>query len=627
MNSFEGVLMNMKFSTLLSLLGLLLVVWACDTTKLEDALDDFAPVIALEDIDTSVSVLFVDASTQELISGTLNVTFYGQNAAQVVDIYSDPLSEVAVENGILTFGISNAIRPSEDQPFRVEIGIDGGSTYLSKRVILTLDQTGDNDFEESLVNLQNPPEGVVILTESVGATDANNALPAPIRIESVLNQSQKSVLDQSLNAQTAASGFVCELPAGTIFLNAEGAPLSGSLQARFNYFSPEFEESVNALTEEYFVDDQGNPVQPAGVLSMQITDSNGNKARGTTSVNSADTLTLQLLVNKNLIVERLQSAGLLDMDLLATPSNTWPEAFREAFLEVISLDGFQEEEVASKSGSGSGVNSPPIRRRRSIDIESTGALSLNLEDGSTDQASLTYQSFNTGSAKSVLGAKNRSGVMQVDESPFFLTAIVVSISVEPTDLNITVNPNGQTGVQRFSLRTTGFAERKSINVSETDRLFFDGLSYPGNYTLDWFNAQGTRVELATGLQLEAGSNQRSVTLTAPPSTFINTTVRVQLQCQNPNERVRVTNIPTARIFFLQQNPPQDMGWRQASNLRFEYDQSTASLIGGSFQLINVIEGLTYDLMLVYDNRIDYAEIEITGQNLSYTQVVESDICR
>lgn len=618
--------MNMKFSTLLSLLGLLLVVWACDTTKLEDALDDFAPVIALEEINTSVSVQFVDASTQELINGAVNVTFYGDNADQVVDIYSDPISEVTVENGILSFGISNEIRPTQDQPLGIEIGIDGGSTYLSKRVILTLDRTGDNDFEESLVNQQNPPAGVVIRAESVGSTDANNALPAPIRIESVVNQSQKSMLHQSLNSQ-AASGFVCELPAGTIFLNAEGVPLSGSLQARFNYFSPEFEESVNALTEEYFVDDQGNPVQPAGVISMEITDANGNKARGTTSVNSADTLTLQLLVNKNLIVERLQSAGLLDTDLLATPSNTWPEAFREAFLEVISLDGFQEEEVASKSGSGSGVNSPPIRRRRSIDIESTGALSLNLGDGSTDEASLTYQSFNTGSAKSILASKNRSGVMEIEASPLFLTAIVVSVSVIPTELNIIINPNGQTGIQRFSLRTTGFAERKSVNVSETDQLFFDDLSNSSNYTLNWFNAQGTAVELETGIRLEEGSNQRSITLPAPSPTLINTRVFVELICQEPNERVRVTNIPTSRVFYRQQNAPSGTGWRQALNLIFEYDDVIGSLVGGSFDMNNVIEGETYDLMLVYDNQIERAEIEITGDVVGYTQELDTDVCR
>ena len=108
-------------------LGVLLIlltgfgVASCDFSGLSNAVDDFKVVVGLDPINTSSAVLLTDAATGELITANVEVIFEGENGDDVIDIYSDPISEKEVSSGILTFGISNNVVPTEESPVSVRI--------------------------------------------------------------------------------------------------------------------------------------------------------------------------------------------------------------------------------------------------------------------------------------------------------------------------------------------------------------------------------------------------------------------------------------------------------------------------------------------------------------------------
>jgi hypothetical protein len=242
---------------------------SCDLAVLEDAIDNFAPVIALEAINTTGVVQIQDAATGELLTGRVEVTFTPPSGGQIIDIYSDPITNVAVTNGFVNFGISNNIVPSDNSPASVSLTFSANG-YLPRTQTVNLTSTGSSDFRVRLVRESNPPQGIVVATSNPGSTSASGETTTALSIRP---------------SGTAGSGQTEEssevevvIPSGSVILDASGNPLTGQLSARTQFYDTSVPAAMEGLPDniQNLAQDQNALVFAA--FELAITDNSGRRA-------------------------------------------------------------------------------------------------------------------------------------------------------------------------------------------------------------------------------------------------------------------------------------------------------------------------------------------------------------
>jgi hypothetical protein len=193
----------------------------CDTTGLQDSIDNFALVIGLEPINTGSTVLLTDAKTGELINATVTVTFAGENGTDVIDMYSDPITDVEVKDGILNFAISNLVEPTDASPATVKLRLEADG-YLPATKTVEITEVGFSDFTFTMVDENNKPQSFKTIA-TMGVTASDGSTTAPIKIVSNSGTSGKD-----------STGI--EIPEGTVFVDADGNPLTGNLSVEMSNF-------------------------------------------------------------------------------------------------------------------------------------------------------------------------------------------------------------------------------------------------------------------------------------------------------------------------------------------------------------------------------------------------------
>lgn len=243
---------------------LLVLLSSCDFNKVSDAADDFRLIIGLEPIHTTPSVLITDATTGDLISGNVTITFAGQNGADVIDIYSDPISQDKVSDGILNFGIDNSLAPSESSPVKIQLILEANGYQQKSRTIIITEEGSPDFYVKMLKENSGPyPDGIQKTTNTQGSAGNDGAIQENFVVESPSNQN--------------GNGTSLEVPEGSVFLGANGSPLRGSLRTELTYYNPSADKVFELLPFE-LTDNDGNPIQAAGVNTIRIMDENGNLA-------------------------------------------------------------------------------------------------------------------------------------------------------------------------------------------------------------------------------------------------------------------------------------------------------------------------------------------------------------
>lgn len=245
--------------------ALLLSAPACDTTGIEDAIDNFALVIELKPINTNVTVQLLDAATGELIDNNLDVTFSGPDGSQVINFYSDPMADRLVKNGILNFGIANSRVPSPGSPVQVTITAKADAFLPASRTV-EIPATGNHVFQIPVVRRSAPPSGVILASIAAGTASADG----------VTQQDIVASADNPDNPDDARAGFFSA--AGSLFLDAEGQPLTGNLRVETVYYDPADPNSMGALPVQLPAVVDGEAFVLEGGLSLQITDASGRVA-------------------------------------------------------------------------------------------------------------------------------------------------------------------------------------------------------------------------------------------------------------------------------------------------------------------------------------------------------------
>ncbi len=259
--------MTRRFSFPAPLFAALLIALfatACDFQAAEDAFDEFQIVIGLDPIDSPVAGVVYNLNSGQPIRATL--TFGGAGASSLIDAYSDPLpTEMDVEGGALTFGVSNAIKPSASSPFTFTVTAEAPGYYSQTRTV-TATEVGGIDFEVPMVPEVDPNAriaGTSSAQDSRVQANENGSVQQTISIQTQVNP----------EAQATATATVS---AGSVALSSTGQPLTGQLQTQVRAYDPG--QGSTSLPQGATMNGAGSNQAVLGGIFFLMTDASGQVA-------------------------------------------------------------------------------------------------------------------------------------------------------------------------------------------------------------------------------------------------------------------------------------------------------------------------------------------------------------
>ncbi len=247
-----------KIVPVLAVTGLVgLLLYGCDIQKATNALNKVNLVIGLQPITTTVSGVFTDAKTGDLIPN-VTLSFIGNGANNVIDMFSDPITQQSFSGGFATFGISNNVTPTSVQPdsFTVVAQASGYETAYQK-VILT--DTTHFSFA---------------MTWSTPIIRHRESLRGAIRLPRPPQAGRWPRVTACRLSPTRMSGSAASLsvPDSTVITDANGNQLTGTLTTNMTYYC----DSTEAMSQMPGGFSDGKIT--AGFSKITITDANGHMA-------------------------------------------------------------------------------------------------------------------------------------------------------------------------------------------------------------------------------------------------------------------------------------------------------------------------------------------------------------
>lgn len=546
---------------------------SCDVSTLQDAVDDFSVVIGLESINTTSTVMLTDAATGELITRTVRIEFDGPNSDDVIDMYSDPVDRRQVSNGIFNLSIDNSVTPSESNPatIRLKLRADG---YQTTTRTVEITREGSSSVSLKMMDENNPPSGVKTTVNSQGSAGQDGAVSETITVES--SSDNNSDYSSTLN-----------VPEGTVLKDANGNPVSGSLTTQLSYFDPSDMDALESLPME-LEDSDGNIQVAVGSSSLRMTDGNGN----ITTISSEGSS---------------ENIDPMEVDFSIATDQINPETgnpYRPG--DEVRIFLFDE-------------NNNPIAEGTSV-IRSETAAAVN--------SGYTPNSYLIGAVVCIdLNADSRCNAsdpsaLNTGGSFSFNSNILLTSPSSPTSCGgtLTINRNGNTGSLTARLSATGSSKNVTFQAGESSKTISNLPNL--NYDVEVPTSGGT----ATGSNNFCNQTNFTLDLPEPPPNNIDATVNVTAQCSNPDNKVRVTDIPGASVIYRKSNAPSGTSWKSASNLQWDYDEDRQILTGGSFDVESVEQGENYTFKTTYEDKQYTRNLVVDGQSVSYTETLDEGVC-
>jgi len=525
---------------------------ACNTTPLENAINSFNLVIELPKINTTSGIAIQNAESKELLDVPVTVTFTGEYSDKILDMYSDPINNVVINNGLLNIGLDNSIIPTEESPIVLTMEIIADGFIPSKKQIV-LTQTGKLSHVISMVSREIPPPGVFIQETISGMADKGEIIDS-IYVSIEENGSEEN------------TGIRVMFPVGSILEAEDGSAPTGAFQVNTTLFDAEEQEALAELNPDLIAPLNDSIVVIVSAVDLDLRDNSG---RLITRVEPSLVAKTTDYMGDN---QSENASYILNFVLNSTTYSELQQLLRLAYIR-------------------------PTTAERVI-INTIPQVS-SLPDG---RVLLRYALNNE----------------------VFRQAALVYFSEQPIDIRLDFNRNGNEGKLPIILFEKGFtrnadlqAESNSLtlrNVTRGMKTVSIGLDY----------TEGGRHEQI----IEVGTESTfQIELPSPPATLIDVTVSVILVCTNPNEFVRLKDIPSSSLLYRLSNAPSGTAWRSAQNLTWDYDAETQSLRGGSANVYEVEIGSVYDFKFYYDSNMEKGSEEVTGEKMEYKLVIDSDVCR
>lgn len=249
-------------------LGSIMLTGACKKSPV----DDVKLIIDFSMIKTQVGVTMLDAKTGEQIkTGNPNVKIEGRDKNLVMDISGR--DNIKVVDGLASLTLRSAANPNTASPIRFTV-IGKADGYLSTSQSLTVNEHGSYSVVLRLVKLDNLPPGV---SGNIGSTDivtANNG---------AVLQEVTVTAPVVITTGTSASLTIRE---GTVITDANGNPLSGTINTTFVYFTNQDDEAMQSFPGGFnntVIMNDGSEADvtffTAGFIAITMTDNSGLSAK------------------------------------------------------------------------------------------------------------------------------------------------------------------------------------------------------------------------------------------------------------------------------------------------------------------------------------------------------------
>jgi hypothetical protein len=471
----------------LSLFAVLLLglVTSCDFGAAGDAVDRFEVLVGLPSLASVVNVQAVDASDGSPISQEVQVTFDGQDESSVVDIYSDPLSEITVKGGFANFAVDSTRSPLSENPVRLTLRAQAeGFSATSVSVQITQEGSVNRVIRLSPENPEQSSEGTSGSRETVNTDDNGETTTA------VTAQTGKTS-----SGSDAAEGSA-SIPAGTSLRTADGEPLQGQVTTDLSVF----DNSSNAqelLPAEAKVTENGRR-QIRGAVRFQAKDGDGRRASQYGGVEGGEATEIAA-----------------DLPTLSTSSGTPSVTF---------------------------VN-PSTGASRTVELAASNS-SQRLSAGKRAQEETTFQFIDGKVVVTTPSGKTDSIDMSQFEGEFF-----AAIGLEPSQRcapqgTLDIGSNGQSGSLDVSVSGEGLSANTQVSIPRSQSPFT--LSAADLFGVEMIPDVGSATvtlraadEQEVSTQIDLCSESTSLDLPAPASDRISATVRVVPDCPQ-GERLPVS---------------------------------------------------------------------------------------
>lgn len=586
----------------------LLLFMGCNTDPLQTAVDDFALVVGLEDITTGVSFAIYDKDTGELIDDDVTIVFDQETAMNTIDIFSDPVDSSDFDGGFYNVGIRNEVVPTNDTPFTLSMTIKADG-YLEEQVSVELIETGLTSIDVDLYSESNPPDNLVSIDITAPVDDEGNVLPLPLPVDSTgqfnefytsnakikeLFFSANNDLPNALvlpvvrskNNSTLKYTFYDDFSDRDAVTTFEGNPRAFRTTARV--FTNKGEEH-DAGSSHFLLHTSGiqygvDLLSLGRILEVQIEEAGRfYRVRHVESVVENDPVSVTTL---------LLAPGITDADSIA---NDFLDSI-EGNLKYVyqhSFNSFQE-----------GV----------IDAQYLGEKEVrDFFYNFNDYPDLSFYSLS--GINSILLFKYPTVISDTPVRPLYFA--------------------GESKRGKIQYRITGYGENVELGgaliKSHGRNTYISALPTHGQIlTSNEIPLSHGLVEIRTP-EGQAPSQRVDLTnyngevieLTVPPKdpNSITSSVTVNLTCSNPNEFVRVDNIPkgAASVTYRQVNTTGRFGVANIQN--WNYDKTEKKLSGAYLVFKGVKVGTEYDLKITFQDNTETQTIIIEGE--TFTKEIEA----
>jgi len=239
----------MKNQIILSALVLLCVGLCVSSCKKPD--EGLEYIFTSPEITTAIGVVVINAATEEQLgididNFKIDVSIEGPDKGSVVNNQGDP--EIACVKGMLSVALKPGIVPSESKPVKFNV-IFKKSGYISTSLAVRLTEPGYTSHIVKMVDLNNLPDGVATVQNTQISTNASGVTQSQVSFSTPTPQSAGELTKASLT-----------VPAGTVMLDENMQPVSGTVTARMTYFNPSDESSLQSFPGGFMVEADGQEV-------------------------------------------------------------------------------------------------------------------------------------------------------------------------------------------------------------------------------------------------------------------------------------------------------------------------------------------------------------------------------
>lgn len=266
-------LSNINISILISIVFLLIYVSFPSCKKIPNPYsdNDEKDTITYDLLTTSIYIQFFDANTNEYIIpevGTeLKVKIVGKSKDAVADILGFQKDEYIPRQGILTLGLVPEAEfvPSSGSPISFTILTELNGYLTSTREVIITNE-GDYMLKIFMVNIDNPPPGVLIER----SFDIGNLI--------------NGILQNTISISTSNLEAIVVIPAGAKLIDSDSINLAGKLNLTLAYYNNIDDKALavfpGGITGTVIENNSTNSgvFFPTGTLSIEIYDSDWHKA-------------------------------------------------------------------------------------------------------------------------------------------------------------------------------------------------------------------------------------------------------------------------------------------------------------------------------------------------------------